>query len=140
MKWLQLMLGAMLTNGFALVGLKVLAEAGLSPQYQSHYLLAWYASGLAIAAVYSLKGLAKPNLREIGIGGAMSAMSFTGQVCLSLALSGGAPGYLVYPIGAGASVLFVAVIGVLVFREKLTLYGVAGIACGLISVVILSLP
>lgn len=140
MKWLQLMLGAMLSNGLALVGLKVLAEAGLSTRYQNQYLFAWYASGLIVAALYSLRGFGMPSAREIGIGGAMSLMSFTGQVCLSMALTGGAPGYLVYPIGAGASVLFVAIVGVVVFREKLTVYGVGGILCGLISVVILSLP
>ena len=100
MKWLQLMLGAMLTNGFALLGLKVLAEAGLGDKYQSHYLAAWYASGLAIAIVYSIRGFALPTMREILLGAAMSSASFTGQMCLSMALSGGAPGYLVYPIGA----------------------------------------
>ena len=90
MKWLQLMLGAMLSNGLALVGLKVLAEAGLSERYQNQYLFAWYASGLIVGALYSLKGFAVPSPREIGIGGAMSLMSFTGQVCLSMALTGGA--------------------------------------------------
>jgi multidrug transporter EmrE-like cation transporter len=134
------MLGAMLANGFALLGLKVLAEAGLGDKYQSHYLAAWYASGLAIAIVYSIRGFTLPTMREILLGAAMSSASFTGQMCLSMALSGGAPGYLVYPIGAGASVLFVAVGGVVIFGERLSLYGIAGIVCGLVSVVILSLP
>ena len=140
MKWLQLMLGAMLANGFALLGLKVLAEAGLGERYQSHYLVAWYASGLAIAIAYSIRGFRMPNRRAILVGVGMALMSFTGQTCLSLALSGGAPGYLVYPIGTGASVLFVAIAGVAILRERLSWYGIAGIVCGLVSVVILSLP
>jgi multidrug transporter EmrE-like cation transporter len=140
MKWLQLMLAAMFANGFALVGLKVLAEAGLGAQYQQQYLVGWYASGLAIALAFTLRGFSWPTAREWIIGAGMSLMSFTGQICLSQSLNGGAPGYLVYPIATGGSVLLVAICGVLLFREKLTPYGVAGITCGLLAVVILSLP
>ena len=41
MKWLQLMLAAMAANGFALMGAKVLTEAGLAGEHQYHYLLGW---------------------------------------------------------------------------------------------------
>jgi multidrug transporter EmrE-like cation transporter len=137
---MQFMLTAMLANGFALVGLKVLAEMGLGADYQQQYLAGWYLSGLAIGFVFSLRGFSWPTAREWGLGAGMSAMSFAGQMCLSQALNGGAPGYLVYPIATGGSVLLVALCGVLLFREKITAYGAAGIACGLLAVIILSLP
>lgn len=140
MKWLQLMLAAMVANGFALMGAKVLTEAGLAGEHQYHYLLGWYTSGLAAAILYSVRELAVPSGKEALIGGGMATMSFLGQLCLVEALNGGAPAYLVYPIAAGANVLFVAIAGVVLFKEKLGLYGSAGILCGLLSVVILSLP
>ena len=140
MKWLQLMLGAMVANGFALVGAKVLAEAGLATHYQYQYLFGWYASGVVMALIYSMRDLSLPKGKEVLIGAAMATMSFVGQLCLVAALNGGAPAYLVYPIAAGANVLFVAILGIVLFREKIGIYGAAGIFCGLISVTILSLP
>lgn len=70
----------------------------------------------------------------------MASMSFAGQICLVAALNGDASAYLVFPIAGGANVLFVTVFGVFLFRERLGVYGVAGIFCGLISFTILSLP
>jgi multidrug transporter EmrE-like cation transporter len=140
MKWLEFMLGAMFANGFALLGAKVLTESGLGKDYGDHYLLGWYVSGLVVALLYSIRGFHKPYSREIAIGAGMAAMSFLGQLCLVRALGGGAPGYLVYPIASAANVLFVAVGGVVLFKEKLGTLGIAGIACGLVSVLILSLP
>jgi drug/metabolite transporter (DMT)-like permease len=140
MRWLQLMLGAMVANGFALLGAKVLSEAGLANRYQSQYLLGWYSSGVLAALLYSLRDLSLPSRKELLIGGAMACMSFAGQICLVAALNGGASAYLVFPIASGANVLFVAVLSVFLFGEKLGGYGVAGIFCGLVSVTILSLP
>jgi drug/metabolite transporter (DMT)-like permease len=140
MKWLRLMLAAMIANGFALVGAKVLSEAGLASTYQYQYLFGWYASGLVAALLYSARDLSLPRAKEILIGAGMASMSFIGQICLVRALAGGAPGYLVFPIVSGANVLFVAIAGVILFKERLGWYGSAGIFCGLLSVIILSLP
>jgi multidrug transporter EmrE-like cation transporter len=140
MNWLRLMLGAMVANGFGMLGAKMLAETGLGSRFQDQYLLGWYTTGFVVAVLFTLRKLALPWRKEVMIGGGMALMSFLGQTCLVLALSGGAPGYLVYPIANGANVLFVAVAGVLIFREKLGITGMAGILCGLIAVVILSLP
>ncbi len=140
MKWLQLMLGAMLANGFGLLGAKVLSEAGLADRYQSQYLLGWYTAGVIAALLYSVRDLSVPSWKEVSTGSAMACMSFAGQICLVAALNGGAPAYFVFPIAAGANVLFVAILGIFLFRERLGGYGIAGVLCGLISVTILSLP
>ena len=140
MRWLRLMLAALVANGFALVGAKVLAESGLSGHYSNQYVFGWYASGLLAAVVFSLKQLSAPWKKEVAIGAGMACMSFLGQICLIGALDAGTPGYLVYPIVTGANVLFVAIFGVILFRERLGWYGTAGIACGMAAVVLLSLP
>ncbi|MEO8131893.1 MAG: hypothetical protein ABI822_32665, partial [Bryobacteraceae bacterium] len=121
-------------------GAKVLTEAGLSATHGDHYLLGWYASGFAAALLYSVRNLSRPLGKEVLIGAAMASMSFAGMLCLVGALNGGAPAYIVYPIATGANVLFVAIGGVVLFKERLGAYGTAGILCGLLSVVILSLP
>lgn len=140
MKWMRLMLVAMLANGFGLTGTKIMTEMGLADRYQLHYLFAWYASGLLAAALFLLPKLSMPKAPEIRIGGAMALMSFLGQFFIVRALQNGAPGFLVYPIAVGANVLFVAIGGVVVFRERLGPYGMAGISCGLVAILLLSLP
>jgi drug/metabolite transporter (DMT)-like permease len=140
MKWMRLMLAAMLANGFGLAGTKILTEMGLAERYQMHYLFAWYASGLLAAVVFLAPKLSLPHAREVWIGGAMAAMSFLGQFFIVTALRNGAPGFLVYPIAVGANVLFVAIGGVVLFRERLGPYGVAGILCGFLAILLLSLP
>jgi len=140
MKWLRLMLAAMLANGFALIGAKILSEAGLAGTYQNQYLFGWYASGVITALAYSARDLSRPWAKEILIGAGMATMSFIGQICLVSALAGGAPGFMVFPIASGANVLLVAIAGVVLFKERLGWYGSAGILCGLTAVVLLSLP
>ncbi|MCZ2148912.1 MAG: hypothetical protein LC126_14185 [Bryobacterales bacterium] len=140
MTWLQFMLAAMLANGFALAGAKVLTESGLGRSHQNHYLLAWYFSGFLVALIYSIRSLSRPYGREAAIGAAMAAASFLGQFCLVSSLARGAPGYLVFPITSAANVLFVALGGVILFKERIGAAGAAGIVCGALSVLILSLP
>jgi drug/metabolite transporter (DMT)-like permease len=140
MKWMQLMLTAMFANGFGLAGTKILTEMGMADRYQLHYLFAWYASGLLAALVFLAPKLSLPHRREVWIGGAMASMSFLGQFFIVKALRNGAPGFLVYPVAVGANVLFVAIGGVVIFRERLGPYGVAGILCGLIAILLLSIP
>lgn len=140
MKWMQLMLAAMIANGFGLAGTKILTELGLAGKYQLHYLFAWYASGLLAAIVFLAPKLSLPHGREVWIGGAMASMSFLGQFFIVKALRNGAPGFLVYPIAVGANVLFVAIGGVFLFRERLGPYGFAGILCGMVAILLLSLP
>jgi multidrug transporter EmrE-like cation transporter len=138
--WFRLMLVAMTANGFALLGAKVLAEAGLGVRYSSHYLAAWYGCGFLLALAMSARRVSRPYLRETIIGAGMALMSFLGQACLVGAVSNGAPGYVVYPVIAGATIFLVALAGRLIFRERVGPYGIAGIACGIAAVVILSLP
>jgi drug/metabolite transporter (DMT)-like permease len=140
MKWMHLMLAAMLTNGLGLAGTKILTEMGLADRYQLHYLFAWYASGLLAAVIFLAPKLSLPHRREIWIGGAMALMSFLGQFFIVKALRNGAPGFLVYPIAVGANVLFVAVGGMLLFEERVGPRGLAGIASGLVAILLLSVP
>lgn len=137
--WFQLMVVAFLANGLGPFGLKVLAEAGLADRFQFQYLVSWYLGGLAFALIAFLRDARGVRGREILLGAAMGGASLAGQSLTSLALSAGVPGHVVFPMTTGGSLIVVATAGILLFRERVTGYGLAGIALGIVSLVTLSL-
>jgi drug/metabolite transporter (DMT)-like permease len=137
--WLRLMLIAFLANGLGPFGLKIIAEQGLSEAFHYQYLLLWYAGGFALTLVALLAGRMRPRPREIAIAAGMGFGSFAGQLCTSLALECNIPGHIVFPITTGGSLFVVSAAGVILFREKVGPYGIAGIVVGIASLIILSL-
>jgi multidrug transporter EmrE-like cation transporter len=134
------MLIAWFTNGIAQLGLKVLSAAGLAERYRYQYLMAWYVSGFCLSLLFALRKIVRPYGKEIAIGGSLAVCSVIGQACLAMALSSGAPGYVVFPLTSGANIFLVAAAGFLLFRERVGAAGLAGIALGMLSIAILSLP
>jgi multidrug transporter EmrE-like cation transporter len=65
--------------------------------------------------------------------------SFGGQLFSLLTLERNVPGYVVFPMTTGGNLFLVAAAGVLLFREKIGPYGMAGILTGIASLVLLSL-
>lgn len=134
---LQFMLIAFLANGLGPFGLKVLAERGLSEQYEQQYLLCWYPGALASAlAAYLPPDPAKPQgaaeekrpaltRAEILLGAGMGACNLTGQAFSGLALANDAPGHIVFPMTTGGSLFLVVAAGIFFFREKVGPYGAA---------------
>lgn len=137
--WLQLMLIAFVANGLGPFGLEMMARKGLSEEYHYQYLLWWYAGGLAFALVVFLTTRTSLYLREIVMAFGIGMGSFGGQLFSLMALEKGVPGYIVFPITTGGNLFLVAAAGVLLFREKIGRYGVAGILVGVLSLVLLSL-
>jgi drug/metabolite transporter (DMT)-like permease len=135
--WLRLMLIAFAANGLGPFGLKVLTERGLAP-WQSQYLVYWYLGGLlfAVAAFFGRR----PFRREIVLGALMGLCSLGGQSFTALALASDVPGHIVFPVTTGGSLFLVAAAGILVFKERVGVYGVAGILLGITSLVMLSAP
>jgi multidrug transporter EmrE-like cation transporter len=136
--WLRLMLVAFVANGIGPFGLKVLTERGLGEAYQFQYLFYWYAGGFAFALAALLHRGLRPTRTEVGLGALMGACSLSGQSFTGLALANGMPGHVVFPITTGGSLFLVAVAGLLLFRERVGLYGAAGIFTGIAALVALS--
>lgn len=138
--WFRLMLVAFFANGLGPFGLKVLTESGLAGLYQLQYLTYWYLGGL-IFALFALRGaFTSLKRREVILGAAMGACSLGGQGFTGLALASQVPGHIVFPITTGGSLFLVAAAGILVFKEKIGGYGLAGILLGITSLVLLSIP
>jgi glucose uptake protein GlcU len=137
--WLRLMLIAFLANGLGPFGLKMMAEKGLSDRYHYQYLLWWYAGGLAFALTAFLITRSRFYSREIVFAFGIGIGSFAGQLFSLMALEQEVPGYIVFPITTGGNLFLVAAAGVLLFRERVGKYGIAGILIGVLSLVLLSI-
>jgi multidrug transporter EmrE-like cation transporter len=132
------MLVAFLANGIGPFGLKILSEQGLATRYQAQYLLYWYLGAFVFAIAAILRSRLRPFGREIWLGALMGACSLLGQAFTGLALSHSVPGHVAFPITTGGSLFLVATAGLLLFREKVGAYGIAGMVVGIAALVALS--
>jgi multidrug transporter EmrE-like cation transporter len=143
--WFRWMMTAFFFNGICTFGIRILAGRGLASKYTSAYLSLWYSAGALLLAtihvsnrLYTRKPLA-PRPVDIIVGIALGTASVTGQTFLGMALGGGLAGSVVYPIALAGGLFIVVGAGFLLFRERVGPYGIAGIALGLVSIVLLSL-
>ena len=130
---------AFLTNGMGVFGLRVLTGLGLAPGSFVQYLAVWYLAGLLLAALVYVR-LGRPRPKEAAIGLAMAMCSLCGQLGMAQALSGGLPGFVVFPVATGGGLLFVVLIGVWLFRERMHPLGYLGITVGVLALVLLAVP
>jgi multidrug transporter EmrE-like cation transporter len=76
--------------------------------------------------------------REVGLGALLGMCSLSGQSFTGLALAHGLPGHVVFPLTTGGSLFLVAAAGIVLFKEKVGGYGIAGIVLGIVSLIMLS--
>jgi drug/metabolite transporter (DMT)-like permease len=123
--WLLLMLVAFFFNGCGVFGLRILAGMGLTDTHVNQYLLYFYLGGFLFMGVVLLTQRVTPNLKEIGIGMLMALCSLSGTAALAYALGNyHIPGNVAFPISNGGSLFVVITGGVLLFRERLGVYGI----------------
>lgn len=134
--WLKLMLIALFANGLGPFGLRVLQARGLLEPYRLPYLGFWYAGGLLLAGAAYLRHPARMTRAEVFLGGAMACCSLGGQLATALALST-VPGHIAFAVTTGGNLFIVAAAGILIFRESVGRYGLAGIALGILSLLLL---
>lgn len=137
-KWFALMLLACITNGIGAFGLKVLAEHKLA-SYEFQYLVMWYLGWLLFSIVVFLRSPFRFWNREIWISAAMGLFSVAGQFTAGLALSRHVAGHVVFSVSTGGTLFIVALAGVLLFKERVGRYGMAGLILGIASIVLLSI-
>jgi multidrug transporter EmrE-like cation transporter len=143
--WFRWMMTAFFFNGICTFGMRILAGRGLASTYTSTYLFLWYSAGALLLAfmhisnrLYLRNPLATKRV-DLAVGIALGTASVTGQTFLGMALGGGLPGSVVYPIALAGGLFIVVGAGFFLFKERVGPYGVAGIALGLVSIILLSL-
>jgi hypothetical protein len=137
--WLRMMLLAFLFNGLSPFGLRILAAMGIGAEMTPLYLFYWYLGGLAFVAIWALRRRERIPARALLIGSGMALCGVLGQATMGLALAYGAPGNVVFPLAVGANIFLVAAGGILFFKERVGVYGKAGITAGLLAAVLLSI-
>lgn len=136
--WLRLMLVAFIANGIGPFGLKVLQAEGMLEGFQFSYLFLWYLGGLLLALAVSLKKWNGLRSSEVLIGAGMGACSLGGQVATGWALET-VPGHAVFAVTTGGTLFIVAAAGILVFKERVGKYGIAGILLGITAILMLGM-
>lgn len=138
--WYRMMAVAFVTNGLGVFGSRVFGglPGGLGRTHSFLYLLFWYGSAFVLASILFFSRNRNMLLREVLLGGLMGLCSSAGWIFLTQALAKGIQGYLAFPIAIGGSLSIVTAVGVLVFKEKVSRYGYAGILAGVAGVVLLS--
>lgn len=126
-----------LLNGICLLGSKGITEFGFGRS--SMYVLFWiYVTGALVNLIHvctAWKPVSRQNIL-IGVMGGLG--SVIGMGCAVTALNM-IPGYVVFPLSQGGTLLLVALIGCVFFKEKIGPYGIAGIVSGIAAIVLLSI-
>jgi len=138
--WYRMMIVAFVANGLGIFGARILTGWDLAEQFKFQYLVFWYGAGFLFAALVFLRERFKFSWREMTIAGLMGVASVGGQLSLLAALQRGIPGHVMFPLANGGGLFLVALVGVLLFRERVHLYGIVGIVLGIAATVLLSLP
>jgi drug/metabolite transporter (DMT)-like permease len=136
--WIRMMLMCFLANGLGAFGLRIMSGMGLSETYKLSYLVLWYWSGFLLAAVIFLAGRTIPNRREWAVGAGLALCSVVGQLGMAFALDYGIPGFVVFQVGPGGGLFVVVLVGILVFKERVSKCGTMGISLGVAALAVLS--
>jgi multidrug transporter EmrE-like cation transporter len=127
---------AFLANGLGPFGLRVLEDKGLLAPHRLPYLAWWYAGGLLLAAIPYWRRPQRLTRSEVFLGVAMACCSFGGQLATALALAS-VPGHIAFAVTTGGNLFIVAAAGIFIFRERIGVYGSAGILLGIASLLLL---
>ena len=137
--WFLLMLVILVTNGMSAYGLRVIAGWADPATLKFPYLCIWYAGGMASILIPMLLKGVKLGRKELLFGALMAALSLGGQVAMAVALSGGVPGHVVFPIAIGGSIFVVALSSQIFFHEKMNRLTLLGVGMGFVAVILLSI-
>ena len=123
-------------NGFLILSFKVVNEVGLS-KFTPLVLFTAYGVSSVITGIAVVNSRIKIQRKSVLIG-MLSGFSSIAGVTAYIAAAGVIPGYIVFPLVNGGTLLLVALVGRIFFHEKIGIYGIAGIIAGIVSLILLS--
>lgn len=140
MKYMQAVTAVFLTNGFVMLLMQYLPKSGVTDGYVVPCLALMCGTGMIFS--FFVKGEKQPEgsaskLGSVGAGlvaGLFWAAGLTTQV-LAVPL---VPGYILFPVIAGANTLLVTVASRYVFKEHIGRRGVIGIGLCVLAIVLFS--
>ena len=136
MSYRRLMAIAFIANGIALIGLKIIGQI-MSKDITGTFLVSLYGAA-SVAAFIQMWMHRKPiDWKSVAVGTMAGMFSLIGTYSILKAASM-MPGYIVFPLANGGSIVLVVLVGCMAFKEKIGSYGIAGIISGVLAIVLLN--
>ena len=136
--WLRMMLICFVTNGLGAFGLRIMSGMGLSETFKFPYLMLWFWAGFILSAAIFFSKNRRFTKQEVLVGIGLASSAVLGQLGMALSLDHGIPGFVVFQVAPGGGLFFVVLVGILFFKERVSVYGVAGIVIGMAALGILT--
>lgn len=133
MKYGYLMSITFVLNALYSIANKIMATR---PTEVSMYMVIMYIAGTsgALFIVYHQKSRFEKRGALIGVAAGLCVIGTTVTMIAAAAVL---PGVVVFPVFSGLSLLLVAMMGRIAFKEHIGPYGYMGIACGIAAIVLL---
>ncbi|MDO8684219.1 MAG: hypothetical protein Q7N50_12130 [Armatimonadota bacterium] len=136
MTYRRLVATAFLLNGLSMVFLKAISAEHLKAAMpMGLFLMYVVASVPALAHVAAEKRRLEGKSLWIGVMAGVCSALGTAAAGRAASLI---PGYIVFPVFSGGTLLLIALTGRVVFKEKIGPYGLAGIIAGAVAIALLS--
>lgn len=138
---LPLVLGSLVTLlcfGLSDLMLKLFDELG-HPQEKPLFLLILFGTAFLVFAVALLLGRQVPRPRDLGWGLALGVPNLMSAVFMVSAL-GKFPAFVVFPVVSAGTVMAIALLGALLFKERIGRLGLVGILLTLLSIAAINWP
>ena len=137
MSYRKLLALSFLLNGLLMVGMKAVGEFSLTA-FIPAVLLFQYGLAALLTSPEVLRSKVPIRAASIWVG-ILAGLSSAVGMAASIVVADMLPGYIVFPVIQGGTLLFVVLIGLIVFRERIGGYGTAGIIAGIGAIVLLSM-
>jgi len=132
----RLISAAFVFNGLTMVCTQAVGKVGLREFIPIVLFFVYAVAGLmALVHMYQQR---KPIEAKSVVIGALGGIGTAVGLSANMAASAVLPGYIAFPIINGGTLLMVALVGKVVFRERIGPYGIAGIIAGACAIGLLS--
>lgn len=136
MTYRRLIAVAFVLNGALMVITKLVGKLGLAA-YIPVVLFCVYGIGCAIGAIYMHRSGKAVQPWSVAIG-AMGGIGTAVGLSTHMQAAAMLPGYVVFPMVSGGTLIIVAIAGRFIFKEHIGPYGIAGIVAGALAIGLLS--
>jgi len=136
MTYRRLIAAAFVLNGMLMVITQSIGKLHLTA-YIPVVLFCVYGVGCVIGAIYMRRSGRAVQPWSVAIG-AMGGIGTAVGLSTHMAAAAMLPGYIVFPMVSGGTLIIVALVGRFVFKEHIGPYGIAGIVAGACAIGLLS--
>ena len=136
MTYRKLISASFVLNGLTMICTQAVGKLHLTAHIPMVLFFVYSVGG--VMALVHMAWVGKPIEGKSIVIGALGGIGTAVGLSASMAAASVLPGYIVFPIISGGTLLIVALIGRIVFKERIGPYGIAGIVAGACAIGLLS--